>query len=78
MTGVEQAKRALLSMQRHSWEQGVAMQAFYEMGDMETVTAMAWEAVYRALEDGRTAVMDNDHGSTDPCAVGEPLLADCD
>lgn len=77
MTGVEQAKRALLSMQRHSWEQGGAMQAFYEMGDMETVTAMAWEAVYRALEDGRTAVMDNDHGSTDPCAVGEPLLAAC-
>ena len=38
---------------------------------------MAWEAVYRALEDGRTAVMDNDHGSTDPCAVGEPLLAAC-
>ena len=35
------------------------------------------QAVYRALEDGRTAVMDNDHGSTDPCAVGEPLLAAC-
>lgn len=74
---VKKAGRALLAMQRHSWEQGIAMQAFLEMGDMDTVTAMAWESVYRSLEDGRTAVMDNDHGATDPCAVGEGLLTAC-
>lgn len=33
----------LLAMQRHSWEQGTAMQAFLEMGEMEIVTAMARE-----------------------------------
>ena len=44
---IRKAALVLLSMQRHSWEQGVAMQAFLEMGDMETVTAMAIGAVYR-------------------------------
>ena len=30
---VARAKIALLAMQRHSWEQGTAMQAFLEQGD---------------------------------------------
>ena len=69
------AAGALLSMQRHSWEQGTAMQAFYECGQMETVVQMAHEAVYRCEPDGRTAVIDHDHAITDPCSVGEALLA---
>ncbi len=68
-------KLSLLSMQRHSWEQGVAMQAFLEQGDMDVVIAMAKEAAYRSLPDGRTAVLDGGTASTDPCSVGEALLA---
>lgn len=64
---------ALLAMQRHSWEQGTAMQAFWEMGEKEIVTAMAYEAVYRAMPDGRTATIGVTDGVTDPCATGEAL-----
>lgn len=66
---------ALLSMQRHSWEQGTAMQAFLEMGQMEIVTAMAFEAAYRSMPDGRTATIGVSDGITDPCATGEALEA---
>lgn len=66
---------ALLAMQRHSWEQGVAMQAFWEMGQTDTVIAMAFEAVHRALPDGRTATIGVTDGATDPCATGEALEA---
>lgn len=70
----ELAGRALLAMQRHSWEQGVAMQAFLEWGRTDTVIAMAREAVYRGRPDGRAAVMGNDEAATDPCSVGEGLI----
>ena len=70
---MQRAARALLSMQRHSWEQGVAMQAFLECGEREVVCAMAREAVYRSEPDGRCAVIDHDHAATDPCSVGEAL-----
>lgn len=75
---VEKAKRCLLSMQRHSWEQGLAMQAFYEQGDMELVVCLAHEAVYRATKDGRAAAIGVFDAVTDPCAVGEALLAACE
>lgn len=71
------AGHALLAMQRHSWEHGVAMQAFLECGDDDTVIAMAHEAVYRRRGDGRAAVMGNDEAVTDPCSVGEGLLYAC-
>jgi Predicted unsaturated glucuronyl hydrolase involved in regulation of bacterial surface properties, and related proteins len=74
MNTVEKAKLALLSMQRYSWEQGVAMQAFLEQGDTETVIAMAKEAAYRRSKDGRTAVMGNNDAVTDPCSTGEALI----
>ena len=64
---------ALLAMQRHSWEQGTAMQAFWEMGEKDIVTAMAYESVYRAMPDGRTATIGVADGVTDPCATGEAL-----
>ena len=68
------AKLALLSMQRNSWEQGVAMQAFYEQGDRDVVIALAKEAAYRRTPDGRCAMIRADEGVTDPCSVGEALL----
>jgi rhamnogalacturonyl hydrolase YesR len=70
-------KLALLAMQRHSWEQGTAMQAFLEQGDMEIVIPMAREAVYRSLPDGRAAVIGDSGAVTDPCAAGEALIAAC-
>lgn len=74
---IELASRALLSMQRHSWEQGTAMQAFLEMGEKDIVIAMAYEAAYRRLPDGRTAMLGDGRAVTDPCSVGEALLAAC-
>lgn len=61
-------------MQRHSWEQGVAAQAFLELGDTETVILMAKEAVLRQLDDGRLGVMSGSTAATDPAANGEPVL----
>lgn len=75
---MKKAARALLCMQRHSWEQGTAMQAFLECGQMEEVIALAWEAVYRSTEDGRTAVIGVTDGVTDPCSTGEALLRACE
>ena len=74
---VTKVKLALLGMQRHSWEQGTAMQAFLEQGDMEIVIPMAREAVYRSLPDGRAAAIGGGGAVTDPCAVGEALIAAC-
>ena len=73
----EKAVLALLSMQRHSWEQGVAMQAFLERGDNHIVVAMAKEAVYRSMPDGRVATIGVTDAITDPCATGEALLMAC-
>jgi len=75
---VTKVKLALLAMQRHSWEQGTAMQAFLEQGDMEIVIPMAKEAVYRRLPDGRAANIGNSGAVTDPCSVGEALIAACE
>lgn len=61
-------------MQRHSWEQGVAAQAFLESGETELVVLCAKEAAARQLADGRLAVMGNSTAATDPAAAGEALL----
>jgi unsaturated rhamnogalacturonyl hydrolase len=61
-------------MQRNSWEQGVAMDAFREQGDRDVVIALAKEAAYRKIPDGRLAMIRPDEGITDPCSVGEALL----
>ena len=74
---IEKVKLMLLCMQRHSWEQGVAMQAFLEAGDIDTVIALAKEAVYRQTEEGRAAVIGVQDAVTDPCSVGEALIAAC-
>lgn len=71
---LSRVKQALLAMQRHSWEQGVAAQAFLESGDDDIVVVMAHEAVLRQLPDGRLAVMGGAEAVTDPAANGEPVL----
>lgn len=71
------AKCALLAMQRYPWEQGVAMQAFLEMGEDAVVIAMAKEAAYRQDGDGRLAALGDFQAVTDPCANGEGLLYAC-
>jgi rhamnogalacturonyl hydrolase YesR len=78
MTDTHKVARSLLAMQRHSWEQGTAMQAFLEMGRMDIVIPMAVEAVYRQTEDGRAATIGVNDAITDPCSVGEALIAACD
>lgn len=71
-------KRAALSMQRYSWEQGVLAQAFLENGDEDTALFMAVEGANRQLSDGRCAHIGNPGAVTDPCAIGEALLFACE
>ena len=73
-TKVEKAKLALLAMQRHSWEHGVAMDGFLAQEDDDAVIALAKEAAYRRIPDGRVAQMGGDGTSTDPCSNGAGLL----
>lgn len=71
---VQKVKTALLSMQSASWEQGVAMQAFWEYGDTEMAYLMAKEAVLRQTSEGRLSVVYTDNGVTDPAASGEVVF----
>jgi len=71
---IDKVKQAMLSMQRASWEQGVAAQAFLELGENEMVYLLAQEAVLRQLDDGRLSVLYQDNGVTDPAASGEVVL----
>lgn len=72
------AKQVLLSMQRHSWEHGTAMNAVLETGDMKTLLQMAVEASYRRVADGRTAMVAADNAVTDPVSPGTGILASID
>ena len=65
---------AMLSMQRASWEHGVAMQALWEIGEHELAYLMAKEAVLRQIPDGRFSVLYTDNGVTDPAASGEVVF----
>jgi unsaturated rhamnogalacturonyl hydrolase len=71
---VEKVKRALMSMQRFSWEQGVAAQALLESGDDDNVILMAKDAVVRQDEIGRLGMLSDVNGVTDYAANGEPVL----
>jgi unsaturated rhamnogalacturonyl hydrolase len=71
---VEKVKMAMLSMQRHAWEQGVAMQAMLEWGDRDLVVMMAREAVLRIWPDGRLGQVCDNHGVTDPGSNGEGVI----
>ena len=70
----DRVRRAMLAMQRASWEQGVAAQACLEEGDAELTILMAREAVLRQGSDGRLAQLGQDPGITDPGAAGEAVI----
>ncbi|MCF8225342.1 MAG: glycoside hydrolase family 88 protein [Bacteroidales bacterium] len=71
---IKKVEMAMLSMQRASWEQGVAAQAFLESGNKEMTIRMAYEAVLRQQEDGRLSVLYTGNGVTDPAASGQAVL----
>ncbi len=71
---IENVTRAMLTMQRASWEHGTAAQAMLELGNEEMVYLMAKEAVLRQQPDGRLSVVYSDNGVTDPAASGEAVL----
>ncbi|MCL1823604.1 MAG: glycoside hydrolase family 88 protein [Oscillospiraceae bacterium] len=64
-------KNAMLSMQRYSWEQGIAAQALMERGETDLFTAMAHNAVVRQWPDGRLGMLRGETAITDPGAIGE-------
>jgi rhamnogalacturonyl hydrolase YesR len=70
---LNQVSQVLLSMQRYSWEQGVAAQAFLELGDSDTAIRLARDAAQRQGADGRLALMRETEGVTDPAANGEAV-----
>ncbi|OPH46655.1 glycosyl hydrolase [Paenibacillus ferrarius] len=70
---VERVKRALLSMQRFSWEQGVAAQAMLESGDSELAILLARDAVVRQDASGKLGVMNDGYSVTDSAANGEAV-----
>jgi len=70
----DRVARAMLSMQRAAWEQGVAAQAFLERGDMDMVVLLAREAALRQSPDGRLANFGEPDNVTDMAANGEPVL----
>lgn len=68
---ITRVTKAMLAVQRYPWEQGVCMQALYELGDVTTAFAMAHDAVLRQTDDGRLAVTGANIAVTDPAANGE-------
>jgi rhamnogalacturonyl hydrolase YesR len=71
---LEKVKVAMLSMQRATWEQGVAMQAMLESGETDLVILMAKESVVRQSEDGRLAMLGEEFALTDAASPGEAVL----
>ena len=64
--------RVLLSMQRQSWEQGLAAQAFFECGDAQTGLLLTREAIHRASPDGLLGVTNAAVDSVDCGSNGLP------
>ena len=75
---LRRVKAATLATQRHDWEQGVVAQAFLEAGEEETAILLAVEGANRQGADGRCCQLNPGQGVTDPCAVGEALIAACE
>ena len=73
-TLINRVKLAMLTLQRASWEQGVAAQALLELGEIDLAVLLAREAVLRQLPDGRLAGLASEDAVTDPAANGVPVL----
>lgn len=66
----ERVLRALLAMQRQSWEQGVASHALLDLGRRDLAVAVARDAVVRQTPSGKLADLD-DVGAVNCGAAGE-------
>jgi unsaturated rhamnogalacturonyl hydrolase len=64
--------RALLAMQRQSWEQGVASQAALDLGEHELARLLAEAAVVTQAADGRLG--GDDDNAVNGAACGEAVL----
>lgn len=71
---LDKVKLAMLSMQRATWEQGVAMQAMLETGEGDMVILMARDAVLRQSQDGRLAMLGEEFALSDAACPGEAVL----
>jgi len=72
---IEKVKMAMLCMQRHSWEQGTAMQGLLEIGDTTNLIIMARESVQRSKPDGRLSMVGSDMNIADTGVNGPGVLA---
>ncbi|MGE5846405.1 MAG: glycoside hydrolase family 88 protein [Ignavibacteria bacterium] len=71
---IDKVKTAMLTMQRATWEQGVAMQALLELGEENLVILMAKDAVLRQSADGRLAMLGEEFALSDAASPGEAVL----
>ncbi len=71
---LDKVKLAMLSLQRATWEQGVAMQAVLELGETDLVILMAKDAVLRQSQDGRLAMLGEEFALSDAACPGEAVL----
>lgn len=67
---IKKVRTAMFTMQRASWEQGVAAQSLLELEQFELAYMMAKEALLRQTDNGRLSVLYTDNGVTDPAASG--------
>jgi unsaturated rhamnogalacturonyl hydrolase len=72
---IKSVKQAMLAMRRDAWEQGVAAQAFLELGEHKWVYWLARDSVVQQGPDGRLGLTYGNKAATDPAANGEPVLA---
>jgi rhamnogalacturonyl hydrolase YesR len=70
----EKARKAMLAMQRASWEQGTVIQAMIECADYDMLRLLVNEALVRQYPDGRTCMLGSDQAVTDPVAAGYGIL----
>jgi unsaturated rhamnogalacturonyl hydrolase len=71
---IQRVIKAMLSMQRRAWEQGVAAQALLELGETELVILFAKDAVVNQMKDGRLGLNGQDRPVADSASNGEPVL----
>jgi len=71
---IQRVKCAMLCMARQCWEQGLAAQAMYALGDNESLILLARDAVLRQKPDGRLCDVENTPAIVDPAICVEPVL----
>jgi unsaturated rhamnogalacturonyl hydrolase len=74
MSTLDAVLTALLTMQRQSWEQGVAAQAALDLHRHDLALLLADAAVTRQAADGRLGDVAGEDGSVNGAACGEAVL----